>query len=76
MSVFYSINFNNDKSLCSKARMISDKPQTEAGKIHNMIKKIQVALTSQVRTSDTDMFLRDRGTQYQNISYFQILVYR
>ena len=36
MSVFYSTNFNSDKSLCSKALMISDRHQTEAGKIHTI----------------------------------------
>ena len=39
MSVFYS-----DKSPCSKALMISDRHQTEAGKIHTIWWKCHVAL--------------------------------
>ena len=36
MSVFYSANFNSDKSPCSKALMISDRHQTEAGRKHTI----------------------------------------
>ena len=44
MSNFYSANFNSDKSLCSKALMISGRHQKEAGKIHTIRQKCLVAL--------------------------------
>ena len=36
ISVFYSANFNSDKSPCSKALMLSDRHQTEAGRKHTI----------------------------------------
>ena len=36
MSVFYRANFNSDKSPCSIALMISDRHQTESGKVHTI----------------------------------------
>ena len=44
MSIFYSANFNSDNSACCKALMISDRHQTEAGKIHTIWQKCHVAL--------------------------------